>query len=216
MATVFNIVVLVLAALAFIMALRFLLRAVRKRTTSHSPFAYGVARQRTRHSMQADLLKTAGALLLALILMGVYLVRPFPQGDTATAVATPAPTLEMIEEETPDLAPTGASPAASTITPTSTTLPEATATVPVTPTVTPAPTDTPTPAPRVAVVDSPNGLWLRSEPGVDGEQIENLAHLSIVTILDGFEELDELEWQEVLSPSGNQGWVAASFLAYQD
>jgi hypothetical protein len=217
-AIVFNIVVLVLAALAFLMALLFLTRAVQKRTTSHSPFAYGVARQRTRQSMQTDLLKTLGALLTALILVGVYLAQP-PIFETMTAVETPAAPLtpdELIEEGTtegtsaPTLTPT------FTATPLLPVSPEATPTAPVTPTATPMPTDTPTPEPRQAVVDSPNGLWLRSEPGVDGEQIENLAHLSVVTVLDGFEEVDDLEWQEILAPSGNRGWVAASFLAYQD
>ena len=214
MAIVFNIVIPVLAAAAVVLVVLFLLRALQKRSTSHSPFAYGVARQETRHSMQADLLRAAGALMLTVILVAAYLVQP-PLSETTTVVEeTPpalVPTLDVVEEE---VAPTVVN--TTTPTPTVITTPEATPTVPVTPTVTATPTETPTPQPRLAVVDSLNGLWLRSQPGVDGEQIENLAHLAVLTLLDGLVEADELEWQEVLAPSGNSGWVAASFLAYQD
>ena len=214
MAIVFNIVIPVLAAVAFLLAVLFLLRALQKRSTSHSPFAYGVARQETRHLMQSDLLRAVSALLLTVILVAAYLLQPPFSVTTGVVGETPpavVPTLDVVEEE---VAPTAVNTA--TPTPTAMVTPEATPTVPLTPTATATPTETPTPQPRLAVVDSPNGLWLRSQPGVDGEQVENLAHLAVLTLLDGLTEVDELEWQEVLAPSGNRGWVAASFLAYQD
>jgi hypothetical protein len=213
-AIVFNIVIPIVAGGAFLLFALLLVRALQKRTTSHSPFAYGVARQETRHSMQADLLRAAGVLLLAMILVVIYLLGQ-PLSETAAVVeeTPPAalPTLDVVEQEPVPTAVNTATP-----TPTIMATPGTTPTVPVTPTATATPTETPTPQPRLAVVDSPNGLWLRSQPGVDGEQVENLAHLAVLTVLDGLTEVDDLEWQEVLAPSGNRGWVAASFLAYQD
>jgi hypothetical protein len=167
--------------------------------------------------MQADLLRTAVSLIVGLMLIGVFLARP-ADSELATAVETPTPTPDLTQEG-PDDPPSQPLPI-NTPTATPTVTLEAavveTPTPPLTPTATPEPTETPTPQPRQAVVDSPNGLWLRAEPGAEGEQIENLTHLSVLTVLDGFVEVDEIEWQEVLAPSGNQGWVAADFLAYQD
>jgi hypothetical protein len=213
MATVFNIVIPSLAALFFLLTLLLVVRMLQKRAVFGSPFAYGLARQQTRYAIQSDLLRALGTLGLALILGAVYLLRPsFPEPVVPVETATPSPTATVVVEETAVFTPTptATAEAAGTADPT------ATATMPVTLTPTPAPTDTPTPEPRLAVVDSPNGLWLRAEPGVGGEQIENLLHLSVLTVLDGLAEVDDLEWQEVLAPSGNQGWVAASFLAYQN
>jgi hypothetical protein len=211
MAIVFDIVIPFLAALFVLLTLLLLARMLQKRAISHSPFAYGVAKQQTRYAMHSDFLRALGTLALALILGGIYLVRPsFP--EPVAPVETPTPTLTVVEEET---AVFTATPTA-TVEAEETAEPTATATIPITPTATPMPTSTPTPEPRLAVVDSPNGLWLRAEPGVEGEQLENLAHLSVLTVLDGFTEVDDIEWQEALAPSGARGWVAASFLAYQN
>lgn len=75
------------------------------------------------------------------------------------------------------------------------------------------PTATPTRPVCRAVVEGTfgNGLTLRSEPG--GEQISILAEADLVTILDQAPTVvNGIEWRQVRSLFGNEGWVAAEFL----
>jgi hypothetical protein len=56
-----------------------------------------------------------------------------------------------------------------------------------------------------------NGLTLRSEPG--GEQISILAEADLVTVIDqGPTNANGIEWRQVRSLFGDEGWVAAEFL----
>jgi uncharacterized membrane protein len=75
------------------------------------------------------------------------------------------------------------------------------------------PTATPTRPICRAVVEGTfgNGLTLRSEPG--GEQISILAEADLVTVLDQTPtSANGIEWRQVRSLFGDEGWVAAEFL----
>ncbi len=74
------------------------------------------------------------------------------------------------------------------------------------------PTATNTPEPLTATVASEVGVWLRSGPGVESEQLEWLFDGTILLVLPGRESADDLEWQQVQTESGVTGWVAADFL----
>jgi hypothetical protein len=91
------------------------------------------------------------------------------------------------------------------------------------PTETPTPSQTPTPAtptptstPDIdtAVVNSPNGLWLRETPG-GTQEVELIPDGTILVLLPGLETVDGVEWQQVRTPAGNEGWVAVDFIIYQ-
>ncbi len=75
------------------------------------------------------------------------------------------------------------------------------------------PTATPTRPICRAVIEGTfgNGLTLRSEPG--GEQVSILAEGDLVTILDqGPTNANGIEWRQVRSLFGDEGWVAGEFL----
>jgi hypothetical protein len=65
-----------------------------------------------------------------------------------------------------------------------------------------------------AIVNSPNGLWLREAPG-GTQEVELIAHETALELLQGLETADDIEWQQVRTPAGNEGWVAAEFLIRQ-
>jgi hypothetical protein len=212
----FDVGVPVLAVLVFLAAIAFLLRALNRRGKQAAPMVYGVGRQELRHSIQVDLARSLVLLLAGLITLGVYGLRPMPAelapGAAVTQPASlPEETDPLVEALTPSPAPT-ATPTLSA-NPTVT----ATATSPA-PTATPTatPTETATPEPPTAVVDSLNGLWLRERAGTGGAVLENLAHNSVLLLLPGQETVDDIDWQQVRAPSGNEGWVAAQFLIYPE
>ncbi len=75
------------------------------------------------------------------------------------------------------------------------------------------PTATPTRPICRAVIEGTfgNGLTLRGEPG--GAQVSILAEGDLVTILDqGPTDANGIEWRQVRSLFGDEGWVAAEFL----
>jgi hypothetical protein len=76
------------------------------------------------------------------------------------------------------------------------------------------PTATPTRPVCRAVIEGTfgNGLTLRSEPG--GEQVSILAEADLVTVIDqGPTTANGIEWRQVRSLFGDEGWVAAEFLS---
>jgi hypothetical protein len=212
----FDVGVPVLAVLVFLAAIVYLLRALNRRGKQEGPMVYGVGRQELRHAIQVDLARSLILLIAGLITLGVYGLRPMPAEMAPGAVVTqpasvPQETAPLVEAVTASPAPitTPTLPASPTVT--------ATATSPVsTATPTSIPTETATPEPPTAVVDSPNGLWLRESAGTGGAVLENLAHNSVLLLLPGQETVDEIDWQQVRAPSGNEGWVAAQFLIYPD
>jgi hypothetical protein len=215
----FDVGVPVLAVLLFVAAVVFLLRGLSQRAKEAGPLVYGVGRQELRHSMQVDLARSLLLLLVGLIALGVYGLRPLPAEFEAGVVVTepssvPEARESLLEAQTPSPPPTATMAASPTMTVVAAV---ATATSPVptaTPTATPA--ETATPEPPTAVVDSPNGLWLRESPSTGAAALENLAHNAVLLLLDGRETVDDIEWQQVRAPSGNEGWVAVQFLIYPE
>lgn len=212
--TLLNIVILVLALLAALAAIVSLVGAVLKRSAiSNQP--YGVGRQESRQTMLVSLIRAAVLGIFALILFGVYGLSARPdevlsnepqatlEPTATTAAQEEAPTLtatttpvEVITEESTELPP-----AITSAAPTNTPDPTSTATI------------TPTPVPS-AIVNSEVGLYLRPEPGSSVE-LELLANGAVLELMEGRETLDGVEWQQVRSSSGNEGWVAVEFITYQ-
>ncbi|MEJ2746733.1 MAG: DUF389 domain-containing protein [Anaerolineae bacterium] len=127
----------------------------------------------------------------------------FTPTPTATDTATPGPTPTQTPTATDTPRPT------NTLTP----LPADTPTpLPTnTPTIVPTDTAVPTPTPRTAVINSPYGLNLRAEPGVEAPILTFLPADTVVTLLDGTTTADNLVWQQI-EIDGRAGWVAEQFL----
>lgn len=206
-----GVVLLVLTIICGLAALAFLVRGMVARSAQSSR-PYQVAKQEARHDMQIDFLRAGFLFILTLILLGIYGLVP-GEGQassvaTATATVAPSETLGVPtmaatavpeREETPSVEATAIEMTA-TISPTITS----------TPVVTPT-EETATPDMATAVVNSPNGLWLREAPG-GSQEIELIAHETVLELLDGRETDEDIEWQRVRTPAGNEGWVAAEYL----
>lgn len=213
--TVVGIILLVLIIVCGAAALFLFLRGLLIRS-SQSNKPYGVARQEARHEMQVSFLRGGFLLILALILLGIYGLTPDQQSEaqvTVTAAATETTVQSSpAQTATPAASPQATRPVAiestaavltATVSPTATVAPTATASIEVTETS------------NSAVVNSPNGLWLREVPG-GAQELELIAHETLLELLPGRETVDDLEWQQVRTPAGNEGWVAAEFLNYQN
>jgi len=209
--TVINIVIPLLAGISIVLALFFILRALQQRSEL-ARAAYSVGRQEARQAMQVDVVRGIAAFLVGLILLGVFGLSPrpvesaLPPTDIAPATEpvgasdatnTPTVTVEIVPTDTPTIEP-------------SPTMPAATATE------APLPTDTPAPEPGTATVSSGVGVWLRAAPGTNTEQLEWLLDGTVVTLLEGYETADDLEWQQVQTPAGSVGWVAVPFIVYDE
>lgn len=218
--SVIHIILLVIAVVLIIAAIIFILQA-RQRRTRFSRAAYNVGRQEARLAMQLNLMRALVALAVGLVLFGVYLLLPSP---SEAELFPPPPTVEPSPAETETLATETAVSPTNTAVPSLTPIPTDLATVAVS-TLTPVPTSFPRPAPaptetataqrvKTAVVTSGVGVWLRSAPSVDGEQVEWLFTQTEVIVLEGQATADEFEWQQVQAPSGNVGWVAVPFIEF--
>jgi hypothetical protein len=206
--TIASIVVLSLAGVCALVALFFLVRGIQARL-SRSQHPYGVGQQETRHDMQVNLLRAGFMLIITLILLGIYGLIPGEGTDdgastpTSEIVATAATTAtaEDAIESTMTLPPATPAPSqtilATTVTPTATATMEATS----------------TPTVAMVVVNSPNGLWLREAPG-GTQEVELIAHEAELELLPGRQTLEDLEWQQVRTRNGNEGWVAVDFLIF--
>ncbi|UCG25512.1 MAG: SH3 domain-containing protein [Chloroflexota bacterium] len=206
--TIADIVVMSLIGICALATLFFLIRGIQARL-SRSQQPYGVAQQEIRHDMQVNFLRAGFMLVVTLILLGIYGLIP----DEQTADTTSAPNSDVVttaaatvtEDATIDTtvtsSPTSPSPSRTALSATET--PAATATVEATNTSTVT----------KAVVNSPNGLWLREAPG-GTQEVELIAHETELEILTGRQMAEELEWQQVRTPAGNEGWVAVDFLTF--
>jgi hypothetical protein len=226
--TVLNTAAPIFAGLCVLGALYLLLRGFRSRGVPQT--SYGVARQEARQSMLIAFFGAIILLLLGLLIFSIYGVFGFDlfseaSGVESGATFTPSPTVMMTSapaettiepvNNVPTAGPTNTPVDLENLaTPTFT---------PEIPTETPPPSETPTPeTPTVtstpdvdtAVVNSPNGLWLRERPG-GTQEVELIPDGSVLTVLAGREIVDELEWQQVRTPAGNEGWVAVDFIIYQ-
>jgi hypothetical protein len=54
-------------------------------------------------------------------------------------------------------------------------------------------------------------LYLREAPG-GSQELELIADGTELILLEGGETVDDLLWRRVLTPAGNEGWVAADFI----
>ena len=121
---------------------------------------------------------------------------------------------ESINSVTPDLR---LSPSMQAKPPTGSSTPRLLAVSPTSPVATLTPSPTPTPVPTdtpiviIAVVNSPNGLWLREKPG-GTQELELIADLSEIIVLEGTDIAEGLEWRRVRTQSGQEGWVAVEFI----
>ena len=204
-----NIIILALAIIVAVAALVSAAGALLTRSAiSNQP--YGVGRQESRKTMLVAFLRAGALAIVALILFGVYGLSARPEEILSTDPEPPATFEPEPTSTTPatDVAPTDAAEESPSPSPTATNAP---ATATLSPTTTP--TITPTPVPS-AVVNSEVGLYLRPEPGSTVE-LELLANGAVLTLLDGRETVDDVEWQEVRSAAGNEGWVAVDFIIYQ-
>jgi hypothetical protein len=138
-----------------------------------------------------------------------------PPLAVAAPAATPilTPTLATVADTptlTPTLAPVADTPtAAPTLEPVATTAITATAAPVLTPTVTPeGGIPSPTIGGRAEVTTQYQFINLRSAPGLGSETIGQLPDGTVVTILEGPEELDDLRWWRVDDGQGNSGWAA--------
>ena len=212
MSFVMNTVIPVLAGLAFLLALLFIARGL-LRGRSVPQNAYGVERQEARKRLLVDLARGIFFVVLGLIFLGIFGLSPRAAPleatpaptSTATMVASPTVTLTPTATLIPQILPTPtmggeSSPLES---------PEATAEVET------GPTSTVTPTVPTAVVDSFNGLWLREAPG-GSQEVELIPNGTVIELLEGRETADDLEWQRVRTPAGNEGWVAVDFIIIQE
>ncbi len=203
MTIIFTVVVPILAVLSILAMAYFAYKALTERSRS-SRKAYNVGRQQSHKAARVNLIRSAAFLALALVLLMIFLV----------GLATP---VELAPQATPTLPPTAVLPTiATTDTPEVAPTAEPTATSPVpTPTATASPTPTSTPEPPSATVSSGVGVWLRSAPGTDTEQLEWLLDDTVLLVLPGRETVEGIEWQQVRTATGVEGWVAAEYLVIE-
>ncbi len=207
----------IVALISLLLALGFAGRAWRSREAINRQ-PYGVGRQEVRRGMQLSLLYGGVALVIgALALLGRGILS-FPAAGPAPA-ATIGVTTDVVPAGSTAVSGTAPPAPAGSLTPLVTPSPSASPTNPVpTPTDTATPTLTPTPTatplPRV-VVNSPNGLYLRPEPG-GTEEVELIRDGAVLIFLGERRTANDLEWIRVRTPAGNEGWVAVAFVTFPD
>ncbi len=204
MTAVLNLLIPVLAGVATVAGIYFLIRAFSNRS-AETRASYNVARQHAHHDKQIDLIRSVFSFIVALIFLGVYGFAPRPLAPVPTVTATPSPTTAVPAAST-------ASPT-QTVTPPPTDSPTPTMTITTVPPTT-LPTDTPTSAPRTATVSSGVGVWLRAEPNTSAEQLEWLLDGTILTVLPETATGENLAWQQVQTAEGLVGWVAVPFITF--
>ncbi len=207
-----------LALISLIAALSFLLKALGKRRRVDNQ-VYGVGQVEMRRAMKIGFLRAivvavVGAILLVVwsILLSVTNVEfSMPALGGNTPVPSPLPAETVTIPPALSATPTKMVPSPS---PTKEMLLTMTPTITETAVPSPTPSITPSPAPPTATVSSGVGVWLRATPSTDGEQLEWVLDGTQVILLPGKETGEEFTWQQVRTPTGNEGWVADSFLVY--
>ena len=230
MTVVTNVILPILAGIAILATFYFGIRAfIDKSRVSRE--AYGVGQQQARLSMQVNLVRTVGSLLLSLVLLGVtglgfqLPAATIEPGVTEEVTVTLTVTVELNAMETATLTiltPTATAVITSPIvaSPTTALLPSSPTPLPVEDTPTPLPISSPENTPDVstqtATVNSEVGVWLRAAPSTEAEQLEWLLDGTPLILLPGQEVAGGFEWQQVRSEVGNEGWVAIPFIAYNE
>jgi hypothetical protein len=164
--------------------------------------------------MLVSFTRSAALLFIALIVFAIYGLVPRDEEiepvATVTRASISSPTIEVDGTllPSPSTPPTRASDQTTPITV-------------ATPSEQSTRVEEPTQAPtstllaKTAVVNSFNGLWLRSDPDPDGDQLELILNETVLVLLHESEPPDQSEWQQVRSPSGLEGWVFKQFILYQ-
>jgi hypothetical protein len=198
---------IILGVVCLIGAVYFILQGFTSRR--HVPTkAYGVQQQEARQGMLVNFFRGGLLLIVAIIILGIVgfgILRP-TQMIEVPATPNPPTSAPMVATATsaPTTTPTISTPAVSPTSPINSPTPI--------PSETLAPTDTPT-VPS-ALVNSPNGLWLREAPG-GTQEVELIPDGTVLTLIEGLETVEDQGWQQVQTPAGNQGWVAVEFIEYQ-
>lgn len=207
MMPIISIVLVVVASVCLLGAIVFLIRGLTSRQSGfHGP--YGVQQQEARQDMLVDYYRGGFLLLLAIVLFGIIGLSLIRTGTPEESKPVPAedlvsPTIPP-QTSTPSIPPTVLTPMSSPTSPINSPTPDATDTT----------TPNQTPAVPSAVVNSPNGLWLREAPG-GTQQLELITDGAVLILLPDRESADDTEWQLVRTPAGNDGWVAVDFIVYQ-
>ncbi|MEM7330758.1 MAG: SH3 domain-containing protein [Chloroflexota bacterium] len=199
---------------AILIAGIYLLRAWNNRSES-TLAPYNVGRQEARVLMQKNIIRALGVVVFgAIVLLVLFIMGLLTPSEVIEAeiepIATSSPEEEIINTPEP-IEPTEAQPVEDETavsvpdTPTPITIEE-------TPTAENTPEPTPTNVPETAVVSSGVGVWLRSAPNLEGEQLEWLLEGTELTLLEQSSQGDTFSWQEVQAPSGISGWVATDFI----
>lgn len=203
MNVVLNVILLSAAALSFLAALYFVMKAVGARSNVHRQ-AYNVGQSEARRAGQVSGIRAALFFIVGLLFLGIFAVKPFV--SRVVLIPTPTATVPAV------VVPTEPAVTATVPAPESTQAP-----TPSAPESSPSPEPTAEPtattAPTTATVSSGVGVWLRGAPSTTGEQLEWLLDGTIVTLLTGQETADDLLWQQVRTEAGVEGWVARDFLA---
>jgi hypothetical protein len=224
-----NIAILVLGLLFVLLALVYFVRGIQARSGTTGK-RYNVGRQQARMSMVGAWFRAGLLGLLGVVLLLIGGVSMLPAGNATAepdAIGTPLVTTEPTITTTIDAGSENEAGSMPTPTPT-TAIPEVVVTTVSSnqppPTFTPIPTtatpESAAPDPQLTPeeetvnsgvrVNSPNGLYLRAAPG--GEVVELIDNEAVVIVLEGTQTVDDIEWWFVRAISGNEGWVAASFL----
>ena len=207
MTAVFNYLILAFMVLSIVAALYFVGRGLRARSRSANQ-TYGLGQVETARSSKIDIVRGIAFIFLGLILFGVYGLSSRP----TEAIGEPTPLLPTTVLDASTTVPDTTTPTATIEIPTPVSATIAPANTPTAqPTL--APTDSPTTAvPVTAVVTSEVGVWLRGTPSTTGEQLEWVLNGTVLSILPGQQTADDFQWQQVRTPTGNEGWVAVDFI----
>lgn len=209
MTDIIKLVLPILAVLFFLLAGLSVWQAVQARSKS-GRLVYGVERLTAHQGMQVAVWRAIIFIFLAVIFLSVLGLSLRPSDLLATDPDfTPWPTPTGLAMDAPPSAtPTTAIQATATE---SVAPPASPTTAQLEATATPIPSATPI---RTAIVNSEVGLFLREAPG-GTQDVELIPNGSVLTLLPGRETIAGTDWQEVITPSGNEGWVAADFIIYQ-
>ena len=89
-------------------------------------------------------------------------------------------------------------------------------------TVTPTPLPTATPTPGVIGIGAfvkvvnagPQGLSFRKDPGLQGQRLKGLPEGTVMRVVDGPKDVDQLKWWKLQSQTdpNDVGWAAADYL----
>lgn len=223
MTVVLELAVSIAAAVSILFAFYFAWKAITSRSrTSHE--TYNVGQQQARQAARINFVWSLVLLVVGLILLGISglgfgLVEadqslmaptdtPVPLLPTETDIPATAVTPTIFSTAT--LAPLATMDLGITPQPTAVIVPPASPTAPI------EPSPTPTNSPPTAVVSSGVGVWLRAAPSTSADQIEWLQDGIIVVLLAGRQQADGMEWQQIRTPNGQEGWSAAEFLLFNE